>query len=359
MKKIIAFSAMCASLVAMSSCGGEAKNEVAEPVEEAAAWSDINAFDTGGDPTGSEVTNFGQDGKIVSVDRFTVDKATKQKVQTDHIIYKDGKPSFGKAFRQDGTVEGHDIYTYNEAGALVEEVIETYSEGLKRIAPSMRYVYTYNEAGDVTSVKEQKSTPKGWSTSYEWTYNYDAQGRLSGRADYTGDGKERKQSCQYGWSYEEGSNKIKQLDYFFFDLKQGKLRHDSKTHYTYDENGRIKTATVIRHKANKKRDDIKSKLYTYKYNDAGQITLIFEQKWNNGASEWYELSNVTREYDAAGQLTKQVTVKNTNKGTRFYNEVHTQGAPAEHPNVAPAAPVYNVKPELNLEDKHLTSADEE
>ncbi len=358
MKKIIAFSAMCASLVAMSSCGGEAKNEVVEPVEEAAAWSDINDFDTGGEPTGSEVTNFGQDGKIVSVDRFTVDKATKQKVQTDHIIYQNGKPAFGKSFRTDGSVEGHDIFTYNEKGQLVEEVIETYSEGLKRIAPSKRYVYTYDANDDVTSIKEQKSTPKGWATDYEWTYTYDAQGRLTGRADFTGDGKDRKQGCMYDWSYAD-ENKIEKHNYYTFDLKQGRLKHDSRTEFTYDANGRIKTATVIRHKANKKRDEIKSKLYTYKYNDAGQITLIFEQKWNNGASEWYELSNVTREYDAAGQLTKQVTVKNTNKGTRFYNEVHTQGAPAEHPNVAPAAPVYNVKPELNLEDKHLTSADEE
>ncbi|GEM_PF-2478502 len=359
MKKIITLSAMCATLVAVSSCGGEAKNEPVEPVEEATAWSDIVAFDTNGEATGSEVFNYGQDGKVVSVDKFTVDKADKKKVQTDYIIYANGKPSFGKSFRPDGTVDGRDLFTYNEKGLLQEEVIETYSEGLKRVAPSMRYVYEYNENGDVTSIKEQKAMPKGWATEYEWTYSYDAQGRLTGRADFTGDGKERKQGCMYSWVYEDGSNKIKQLDYFTYDLKLGKLKHDSKTEYNYDADGRVKTALVYRHKANKKRDEIKSRRFTYEYNAAGQLTLIFEQKWNNGASDWYEVSSVTREYDAAGQITKQTTVKNTNKGTKFYNEVHAQGAPADKPNVAQAAPTYNVKPEINLDDKHKTSMEED
>ena len=359
MKKFFAFSAMCATLVAVSSCGGSEKNEVVEPAEEATVWSDVNAFDTNGEATGKEITNYGQTGQIVSVDKFSVDKATKEMVHTDHVIYQNGRPVYANALKPSGEVEGHELYTYNEQGQLTERVVETYSEGLKRIAPSSRYVYTYDANGDITSIKEQKKTPKDWATDYEWTYKYDEQGRLSGRADYTGDGKERKQGCQYGWSYEEGSNKVKQLDYYTFDLKTNKLKHDSKTRYEYTANGQVKRATVIRHKANQKRDDINSRLYTYEYNAAGQQTVWLEQKWNNGSSSWYEVSSGSKEYDAAGQLVKTTTVKNTNKGTKFYNEVHTQGAPADKPNVAPAEPAFNVKPVIDLEDKHLTSKEED
>lgn len=359
MKNFFAFSAFCATLVAATSCGGGETNTVVEPVEEATAWSDTNEFDTNGAFTGSEVTNYGQDGKIVSVDKFTADKETNQKVQTDHIIYQNGKPAFGKALKPDGTVEGHDIYTYDEKGNLLEEVVETYSEGLKRIAPSSRYVYTYDANGDITSIKEQKATPKGWATNYEWTYTYDAQARLTGRADFTGDGKDRKQSCQYGWSYEDGSNKIKQMDYYKFDLKAGKLKHDAKTFYEYNAEGQILKSIVYRHKNNQKRDDIKSRQFTYTYNKAGQLTSTLEQKWNNSASEWYEVSNGGSEYDEAGQLQKTTKFFYTTKGLKQLHEVHTQGAPADKPNVAPAAPAFNVKPVIDLEDKHQTSLEEE
>ncbi|MBQ0056523.1 MAG: hypothetical protein KBT20_02600 [Bacteroidales bacterium] len=359
MKKFFALSAMCATLIAATSCGGGEKNEPVEPAEEPTVWSDINVFDTNGDETGKEVTNYGQDGKIVSVDKYTVDKESKQMVQTDHVIYQNGKPAFGKALRADASLEGRDLYTYNEQGLLTEEVVETYSEGLKRIAPAQRFVYAYDANGDVTSIKEQKAVPNGWATEYEWTYTYDAQGRLTGRADYTGDGKDRKQSCQYGWSYEDGSNKIKQLDYFTFDLKQQKLKHDSKTRYTYNAAGQVETATVIRHKANQKRDDINSRLITNRYNAAGQLLNVIEQKWNNGSSSWYEVASSNYEYDEAGQLTRYASIKNTNKGVKVYNQVHTLNAPAGQLNVAPAAEALVVKPVINLDDKHATSKDEE
>lgn len=358
MKKFFAFSAMCASLVVASSCGGGEKVENPAPAEEATAWSQEAAFDTNGDATGKEVTNFGQNGQIVSVDKYSIDKSTKELVLTDHVIYQNGKPSYSNVLKADGTVEGHEIFSYNEQGKITEQVIETYSEGLKRIAPSSRYVYTYDANGDVTSVAEQKKTPKDWTTDYEWEYKYDEKARLIARADYTGNGKDRKQSCQYRWEYED-DNKIKQADYLTFDLKIGRLKHDSKTVYKYNAAGQITEAVVIRHKADKKRSDINSRKYTYEYNAAGQLTVFLEQKWNNGTSSWYEVSSGSREYDAAGQIVKATNVKNTNKGTKFYNEIYTQGAPADKANVAPAAPAFNVKPEIDLNDKHLTSKEEE
>lgn len=359
MNKIFAFSAACATLVAATSCGGGDKNEVVAPVEEATVYSDVNNFDTNGEATGKEVTNYGAQGQIVSVEKYMVDKASKQMYKNEHVIYQNGKPAYSNLLNASGAVEGHDIFTYNDKGVVVEELIEEYNEGLQRIAPASRYVYTYDANGDVTSIKEEKSAPKGWETAYEWTYTYDKEGRLTGRQDFTGFGQDRKQSCSYMWSYVDGTNQVKQLDYFRFDLKQQKLKHDSKTHYEYNAAGQVTKATVIRHKNNAKRDDINSRLFTYEYNEAGQLTLVYEQKWNNGTSSWYEVTNTTYTYDAAGQLVQKQNIRSTNKGMKFYNEVITPGAPADKPNVAPAAPGFVVKPVINLEDKQLTSLEED
>ena len=358
MNRFFAFSALCATLVAATSCGG-GDNKSAAPVEEPAVYSDVNNFDTNGEPTGKEVTNYGANGQIVSVDKFSVDKASNEMYLAEHVIYQNGKPAYSNVQNAAGTVEGHDVFTYNEKGNLTEEVIEEYSEGLKRIAPAQRFVYTYDANGDVTSVKEEKSAPKGWETVYEWTYSYDASGRLTGRQDFTGFGKDRKQSCSYSWAYEDGSNQVKQLDFYRYDLKQQKLKHDSKTHYEYNAAGQIVKATVIRHKNNKKRDDINSRLFTYEYNEAGQVTLAYEQKWNSGTNSWYEVNNTTFTYDEAGQLVQKQNIRSTNKGMKFYNEVITPGAPADKPNVAPAAPALVVKPVIDTEDKQQTSADED
>lgn len=357
MKKFFVYSAMCATLIAASSCGGGEKNETVAPAEDPTAWSDAVVYDTNGEVTGREVYNYGQNGQVVSVDKFTVDKTTKAEYRTDHIIYQNGKPVYSDAFNASGAVEGHELYTYNEQGLVTETVVETYSEGLKRIAPSTRYIYEYDANGDVTSIKQQKAVPNGWATDYEWTYSYDAQARLSGRADFTGDGKDRKQSCQYGWAYEEGSNKVKQQDYFTYDLKQQKLKHDAKTHYEYNAAGQITKATVIRHKNNAKREDINSRLFTYKLNKAGQLEVLLEQKWNNSQSSWYDVNETHYEYDEAGQLIRNYINKNTNKGPRTYTETHTYGA--SQPVVAPVQPSLVVKPVINLEDKHLTSKEED
>ncbi|MCR5394985.1 MAG: hypothetical protein K6E86_06305 [Bacteroidales bacterium] len=361
MKKFFAYSALCATLVAATSCGGNEVKEVPEPVEEPTAWTDVNAFDTNDVPTGSEVTNYGQNGQIVSVDKYMIDKETKKNLHTDHIIYQNGKPAFGKVLKEDGSVEGREIFTYDEKGLLKEQLIETYSEGLKRIAPSMRYVYTYDANGDVTSIKEQKTAPapKGWTTEYEWTYTYDDKARVSGRADFTGEDKERKQSCKYMWTYEEGSNKIKHMDYFLFDLKLGKLKHDSKIEFKYNDAGRVTQKLIIRHKNNLKRDPINSRRYSYEYNAAGQVKSIYEEKWNNSVKEWAEVCNTLMDYDKAGQLVKWSSNKYTTKGPKFQHEVHTQGAPAETPNVAPAGEVYPIKPVINLDDKNATSNEED
>lgn len=364
MKSFYVFGAMCAALLGATSCGGNEQPVAVEPEEEPTAWSDAKAFDMNGTPQGSEVINFGQNGQIVSVDKFEIDVDTKQNYKADHIIYQNEKPVYTINYKADGSVVGHETYTYDESGKLTEHLLETYNDGLKRIAPASRYVYEYDAKGDVTSIKEQKVNPKGWSNVYEWNYQYDDQGRVIMRQDFNGDGKDRKQSCQQTWRYVAGSDKVEQIDLFFYDIKLGKLKHESKTQHEYNAKGQVVSTLVIRHKSTAKREDVKSRLITYKLNAAGQIASILVQKWNNGEQSWYEVGNSQYEYDAAGQLKKSTENKfaMNKKGQQIlkgYHEVHTQGAPAEHPNVAPAVPSYVVKPVIDLQDKRMTSKEEE
>lgn len=364
MKKFYAYSALCVALIGATSCGGNDKPEVVAPAEEPTAWSDVNAFDMNGVSQGSEVTNYGQNAQVVSKDIFSIDKESNQNYKSSHIIYQNGKPVYADNLKLDGSVEGHEIYTYDESGKLTEHLIETYNDGLKRIAPYSRYIYEYNANGDVTSVKEQKTIPSGWANVYEWTYGYDDQNRVNMRMDYTGDGKERKQSCQQTWRYVDGTDKVEQVDLYFYDLKTSRLKHDSKTQYEYNANGQVVKTLVIRHKSTTKREDVKSRQITYKLNAAGQLVSVLTQKWNNGEQSWYEVGNSYCDYDNAGQLLRSVDNKfaMNKKGQQIlktYSEVHTQGAPADHPNVAPAVPSYVVKPVINLEDKRLTSKEEE
>lgn len=358
MQKIYSMGALCAALVALSSCGGDSKQEQAAPAEAATVWSNEMTYLVNEKAKNKEVTNYGEGDVIVSVDKYDVNKETGAMELAEHIIYQNGIPVYSNVLNADGTVVGHSVFNYNESGKLTSEVIETYVEGLKKVAPSQRYVYEYNENGDVVSVTEQHAVPKGWATDYAWEYKYDEQNRLSLRQDYNGTGKERKQSCQYSFKYKEGSNQFEQVDYYFYDLKTQKLRHDSKTRYEYNNQGRLKSETVIRHKANKTRDDINSRLITYVYNADGQLTDKIEQKWNNNEKKWYDVKTYNNEYNAEGQLVQAVEAYYTNKGLKISKEIYTPAPEGKSLKAAPA-PLEQIKPIINVDDKHKTSKEED
>jgi len=358
MQKYYALSALSVAMVALSSCGGESKQEEAAPAEEATVWSSKMTYLVDEKTKSEDVTNYGANDQIVSIDKYNADKETGQLILSEHIIYQNGKPFYSNVFDEKATVIGHNVFSYNEAGLLTTEVVETYVEGAKKVTPSQRYVYEYNANGDVISVKEQHTIPSGWATDYEWIYSYDAQQRLSMRQDYNGDGKERKQSCQYLYKYKEGSNQYEQVDYYFYDLKAQKLRHDSKTRYEYTKEGYVKQETVIRHKANAKRDDINSRLISYSYNAAGQQIYRLEQKWNNSEKKWYEVKTFKSDYNKEGQLVETLEAYYTTKGLKLRKEVYSP-APEGKSLKAATAPTEQIKPIINVDDKHKTSKEED
>lgn len=359
MKKIYSLGAILLSVSALSSCGGDSKPAEVAPEEAPVAWSVEMTYLSNEVAKSKEVTNYGENNEIVSMDLYAVDKSTQQSTQTEHIIYQNGNPVYSNELNETGQVVGHTKYAYNEAGKVVSKEVQSYLPELKRIEATIRYQYEYDANGDVTAIKEQKFAKGVWTNDYEWTYTYDAQQRLASRVDFNYNGKDRKQSCQYTYAYKEG-NLIDVEDYFFYDLKTNRLRHDAKTHYAYDKDGRVKTATIERHKANAKRDLVNSRLITYTYNNAGQVTDIIEQRWDGNAKKWRQDAAKSQnfDYNEAGQLLTRIESYNTNKGFRINKDVYTE-APEGRTLVAPAAPVENAKPVINLDDKHKTDKNEE
>lgn len=360
MKKIYSAGAILLSASALCSCGGDSKPAEVAPEETPAAWSVEMTYLSNEVAKSKEVTNYGENNEVVSVDLFSVDKTTGKSTQTDHIIYQNGKPVYSNVFGDNGTVVGHSKYAYNEAGNIVSEVISSFVTELNRIETTKRYLYEYDANGNVTLVKEQNFVINAWVNDYEWSYTYDDQQRLTARVDFNYNGKDRKQSCQYGYIYKEGSNQIDVEDYYFYDLKTNRLRHDAKTHYEYDKNGRVKSKTIERHKANAKRDLVNSRLISYLYNEAGQITDIVEKRWNSSEKKWNNEAAKAQSFDysESGQLLSRIESYNTNKGFRVNKDIYTP-APEGRTLVSPAAPVESVKPVINLDDKHKTDKNEE
>lgn len=351
-------SALCATMIAAYSCSGEQKEAASEaPQAEAAAWVDTVAYlSTNGTLVSMDVKGYNAQGAVVNVDTYDVDKDGKETL-SESMIYQNGKPSYGNSYNEKGEVIGHDIFTYNDKGAVKKEVISDFQETRKKIEDKTMYEYTYNEAGDVTSIKESQYVNLKWVTSYEWTYTYDDQGRVSQRVDYATNNGDRRQSCWYVYAYNDNSQ-LEKLDYSFYDLKINKLKHDSKTLYEYNDKGQVKQALVIRHKSNAKRDDINSRRILYSYNEASQLISRFEQKWNNHEKSWYEVGNYTVAYDEQGCLSRASTVTRTNKGIKVHTEEIRKGANSKTA-AAPAAPAASVKPVISLEDKHLTAPEDE
>lgn len=360
MKKILFASALCATLFATYSCGGGSeKAEATEPAPDAVVWADTMTFEVGylGNANNKiyvDVQGYGADGKLALVDKFEMKDGKCLKI--GQIIYKNGQPVYGKDFEGDKIV-GTDVFTYDANGNLTEEVQSVWDSERNKVEPSVKYAYTYDANGNVTAIKESTYANLRWNPGYEWTYIYDEQGRVTERKDYTSDSGDRRNSCWYTYKW-NGQNQLEQLDFYFYDIKKGKLKHDSKTLYTYNAAGQVTEETVMRHKNTTKREDVNSRLYIKEYNDKGQLTAEATQRWRNNT--WNAQDNKIYTYDEAGRLKEAqfISAIQTNKGMHMDKTTYSYPAGSKTPAAA-AAPAPSVKPVINLEDKHLTTPEDE
>ena len=352
MKKMIMLGATCAMLAA---CSGGKTEFAAEPVADPIAWSDeVTTNDNLKGDLYVDVNGYNAAGQLALVEQYNIKDGARTLATT--TIYQNGRPAYAKDVEGD-KVTGTDVWTYNPEGFITEEVISAYVGEKQKLEPKTKYTYTYDEQGDLTNIIEAEYKNLRYTDVYEWTYSY-ADGRLDQRKDYTFDGGQKKQSCWYTYKY-NAAGQVEQEDYYFYDIKQGKLKHDAKTLYEYNAAGQTVKATVIRHKNNQKRDDINSRLFTYEYNEAGQPTYEGQQKWASAQNQWDVAVRSTQyAYDEAGRLAQKTSMVNTTKGLKITTETVAYGEGSQTPAAA-AAPAASTKPVVNLADKHLTSAAEE
>ncbi len=360
MKKILYASAFCATLFAAYSCGGNSeKAETAEPTPDAVAWTDTMYYEEGylgkeDNKKFVDVQGYAADGKLAVVDQYQLKGDKCEKVA--QTIYKDGKPVYSKDLEGDKTA-GTDVFTYDANGNVTEEVQSVWNNERQKIEPAVKYVYSYDANGNLTEIKESTYANLRWNPGYEWTYTYDEQGRVADRKDYTSATGDRRQSCWYNYKWND-QNRLGQLDYYFYDVKKGKLKHDAKMIYTYNEAGQVTEELVVRHKNSTKREDMPSRKYIKEYNDKGQITAEATQRFRQG--NWNPENNKSYTYDEQGRLTEAqfISAIQTNKGLRMNRTNYSYPADSKTPAAA-AAPGIGTKPVVNLQDKHLTVADDE
>lgn len=328
MKKTFLLGAICASIAAFTSCGGDSKPAAAaQPAEtfqeEATVSSKTTTYETNGELTERVVKNFGANGNVVSEDHYLVSKSTKAEYLAEHIVYKDGQPYTAEQKDDNGKPDGSVTYGYNN-GRLSNIVTKVNGK------ETLRYNYVYNANGDLTSVKELalKEGASKLSIAYEWTYQYDAQNRLSQRADFAGEGAERIQANLYEFEYVGETNKVSTVNFTFFDLNTKKLKHDAIHTFKYDKKDRPVEDIVERHNNNRTKM-LNSRRFQWSYDDNGNLQGKFEERFNNNKWEANMATCLTEyyQYDEEGNLESVRTMVPKKNYSGYWVELSADAKP--------------------------------
>ena len=152
-----------------------------------------------------------------------------------------------------------------------------------------------------------------------------------------------------------------------FDVKQGRQKHDSKTTYEYNTQGRLQKASVERHKNTRKREPILSRVYNYDYNAQGQLTYFDRQKWTPKTKSFVGEFSTNKAYDEKGRLVSSFSLSITRPKTESQALTYSYPAEAKATSVCEAAkvaffvPVKDGKPVVDVTEanKSLTELEDE
>lgn len=365
MKKLFGLGVFCTLLVAATSCGEKKSTEAAAPTAEAVASTDTVRYTSGkGVYNFMEVRGYNAQGQLAVVDGYNV-KDGGATALAEQTIYSGGEKAYAKSVDEAGKLAGEEFYTYAD-GRIKEILIKEFSAEKGKMLDKSKFVYTYDAAGNVTSIMESTCVNLHWGNTYEWTYTYGEQGRVADRKDYTYS-PEKKQSRWETYAYDE-QGRLAVYDYYMFDVRKGKQKHDSKTTYTYTDKGLLSKVVVERHKNTLKRESLKSREYMYDYNEAGQLTYFARQKYTASTNELANEFSTSNSYDELGRLVQQNNISLTRPRTESsylafsYSAEATAATPAEVTHTTSFfVPVKDGKPVVNTTDtnKSLTEIEED
>ncbi len=366
MKKIFGYGVVCTTLLVATSCGEKKSNEVVVPTAEPVAYTDTVGHKNGkGVYNFREVRGYNAQGQLAVVDGYTVKDNGKSFVIAEQTIYQNGLPVYFKTVNESGSLTGEKTFVYAD-GRITETLEREFSLEKQKMLDKSKVVYTYDAAGNVTNILESVCENLHWSNAYEWTYSYDEQGRVNDRKDYTYT-DDRKQSRWELYAYDD-QGRLSVYDYYFFDIRKGRQKHDSKTTYFYNAVGLLEKAVVERHKNTLKREPVKSREYMYDYNDKGQLTYFARQKYSASTKSLATEFSINNIYDGQGRLIQRNGISQvrprTESSTVFY--AYSNGAV----NPTPASetcetsffiPVADGKPVIDLSEtnKTLTEMEDE
>lgn len=365
MKKIFGYGAVCTTLLVAASCGEKKSNEVAAPTAESVAYTDTVRYTNGkGIYNFMEVRGYDAQGQVVVVDGYKV-KEDKTIVAAEQTIYQNGAPVYIKSVDENGNLIGEELSVYTD-GRITETLVKAFNPEKQKMQDKSKVVYTYDAAGNVTNILESVCENLHWNNAYEWTYAYDEQGRVADRKDYTySDG--RKQSRWELYTYDE-MGRLSVYDYYFFDIRKGRQKHDSKTTYSYNAAGLLEKAVVERHKNTLKRELVKSREYLYEYNDKGQLTYFVRQKYTVSTKSLNNEFTTNSIYDGQNRLVQRnsISLVRPKSESAYIAYAYSDGAVSPTPATEACKtsffiPVVDGKPVVNLSEanKSLTEVEDE
>lgn len=366
MKKFLELGAVAFTVLSLYSCG--AKQETAKtPTAEPVSWSDTVRYENGKrEYNYLEIRGYNAEGNLAVIDGYSVNDGVETYAQQS--IYQGGKLVYVKGVNETGTQILEETYTYREDGQIAESLVKSWDDSRGKLMDESKVVYTYDEQGNVVNIKESVCQNLHWYAAYEWVYTYQ-NGVVTDRKDYTytlAAKQERKQSRWELYAYDD-KGRLKTYDFYVFDVKQGRQKHDSKTTYEYNTQGRLQKASVERHKNTRKREPILSRVYNYDYNAQGQLTYFDRQKWTPKTKSFVGEFSTNKAYDEKGRLVSSFSLSITRPKTESQALTYSYPAEAKATSVCEAAkvaffvPVKDGKPVVDVTEanKSLTELEDE
>jgi hypothetical protein len=359
MKRVLEYGTLCATMLLAASCGEKKAAEPTAPEAEAVAYADTVKITNGkGVYYFMEVKGYNAQGQLAVIDGYNV-SSEGNATYAEQTLFQGGRKVYAKSVDAQGNLTGEEQYTYN-GDQLAEVLTREFSDEKQKMLDKSKVTYTYDAQGNVTSIVEQLCENLHWNNSYEWDYSYNEHGQVVDRKDFAyGAANDRKQSRWETYEY-DGDGRLATYDLFVFDQKKGKQKHDSKTTYTYNPQGLVTSAVTERHKSTLKRESVKSRIYTFDYNENGQLTYFSNDKWKDSDKSQTTQFSTNNTYDEQGRLVQQNNISQIRPqtGSSFYAIV-----PAANAQATPAAetrkvdlfiPAANGKPVIDLSEANRT-----
>jgi len=231
------------------------------------------------------VENYDASGNLIEYIRYTEDGKVESRGTL--VFDSNGNNTSGIDYDADGKVTGMDSTRYDARGNQTEQY--QYSEGKLE----KKEIYQYDSSDNlITAIFYNPETN---TVSEKWTYTYDANGFVTGSANYDADGRETRKLTRK--TDEQGN----ELEMVFFEGGNAESKYENK----YDSRGNV--TEVIMSKPGKNESSKVTSEYDDKNNLTARTIYDTEGKRNDGVSQKRRL-----EYDQAGNVTKTTIIKTEN-----------------------------------------------